>query len=205
MTAIIDYDAGNIASVQKALHYLGDEAVLTSDPAEIERADRIILPGVGAFGDAMKSLRERELVGPIREACSGGTPFLGICVGLQLMFDESEESPGVPGLGLLRGKIVRFPDTPGLKVPHMGWNSLSVRPGAKLFAGLQENPYVYFVHSYYLKSDDPSAVAATADYGVTFDASVEKGNLFGCQFHPEKSSVTGLRILKNFLGLRRGS
>ncbi len=203
MTAMIDYDAGNIASVEKALHYLGDEAVLTSDPEDLRTADRIILPGVGAFGDAMERLKSRGLVESIREACGRGVPFLGICLGLQLMFDESEESPGAAGLGLLPGKIVRFPDSADRKVPHMGWNSLQVKPGARLFAGLPENPYVYFVHSYYLKAQDPSCVAATAEYGLTFDASVERGNLFGCQFHPEKSSVTGLAILKNFLAVRR--
>lgn len=201
MTAIIDYDAGNLKSVEKALQALGEETVITRDRDEILSADRVILPGVGAFGDAMEKLHQYGLVEIIRQVVQKGTPFLGICLGLQLLFEESEESQGVPGLGILKGKIRRIPNTPGLKIPHMGWNSLTLRPETRLFSGLGEEPYVYFVHSYYLEAADPEIVAASADYGVVIHAAVETGNVFACQFHPEKSSDTGLQILKNFIGL----
>lgn len=201
MTAIIDYDAGNLRSVEKALQALGEETVITRDRDEILSADRVILPGVGAFGDAMEKLHQYGLVEIIRQVVQNGTPFLGICLGLQLLFEESEESQGVLGLGILKGKIRRIPDTPGLKIPHMGWNSLTLRPGTRLFSGLGEEPYVYFVHSYYLEAADPEIVAASADYGVVIHAAVESGNVFACQFHPEKSSDTGLQILKNFISL----
>lgn len=201
MTAIIDYDAGNLRSVEKALQALGEETVITRDREEILSADRVILPGVGAFGDAMEKLHQYGLVEVIRQVVKNGTPFLGICLGLQLLFEESEESQGVLGLGILKGKIRRIPDTPGLKIPHMGWNSLILRPGTRLFSGLGEEPYVYFVHSYYLEAADPEIVAASADYGVVIHAAVESGNVFACQFHPEKSSDTGLQILKNFISL----
>ena len=201
MTAIIDYDAGNLRSVEKALQALGEETVITRDREEILAADRVILPGVGAFGDAMEKLHQYGLVEIIRQVVQNGTPFLGICLGLQLLFEESEESQGVPGLGILKGKIRRIPNTPGLKIPHMGWNSLTLRPGTRLFSGLGEEPYVYFVHSYYLEAADPEIVAASADYGVVIHAAVESGNVFACQFHPEKSSDTGLQILKNFISL----
>ena len=201
MTAIIDYDAGNLKSVEKALQALGEETVITRDRDEILSADRVILPGVGAFGDAMEKLHQYGLVEIIRQVVQNGTPFLGICLGLQLLFEESEESQGVPGLGILKGKIRRIPNTPGLKIPHMGWNSLILRPGTRLFSGLGEDPYVYFVHSYYLEAADPEIVAASADYGVVIHAAVESGNVFACQFHPEKSSDTGLQILKNFVEL----
>ena len=201
MTAIIDYDAGNLRSVEKALQALGEETVITRDRDEILSADRVILPGVGAFGDAMEKLHQYGLVEIIRQVVQNGTPFLGICLGLQLLFEESEESQGVPGLGILKGKIRRIPNTPGLKIPHMGWNSLTLRPETRLFSGLGEEPYVYFVHSYYLEAADPEIVAASADYGVVIHAAVETGNVFACQFHPEKSSDTGLQILKNFIGL----
>ena len=201
MIAIIDYDAGNLRSVEKALQALGEETVITRDRDEILSADRVILPGVGAFGDAMEKLHQYGLVEIIRQVVQNGTPFLGICLGLQLLFEESEESQGVPGLGILKGKIRRIPNTPGLKIPHMGWNSLILRPGTRLFSGLGEDPYVYFVHSYYLEAADPEIVAASADYGVVIHAAVESGNVFACQFHPEKSSDTGLQILKNFIGL----
>ena len=203
MIAIIDYDAGNIKSVEKALHYLGEETVVSRDPQVLLSADKVILPGVGSFGDAMNNLNKFGLVPVIRELTEKGTPFLGICLGLQLLFESSEETPGVAGLGILKGKIVRIPEGPGLKIPHMGWNSLNVRDGASLFKGLEKEPYVYFVHSYYLQAKDPKIVAATAEYGVTIHASVEKENVFACQFHPEKSSKTGLAILKNFLAQRR--
>ena len=203
MTAIIDYDAGNIRSVEKALLFLGNEAHLTRNPEEILAADHIILPGVGAFGDAMDHLNYYGLVPVIREAVSRGIPFLGICLGMQLLFESSEESPGVEGLKLLPGKILKIPGDEGLKIPHMGWNRLDVRDGAALFAGFGPDPYVYFVHSYYLKASDPKVVAATTEYSVTIDASVESGTVYGCQFHPEKSSDTGLAILKNFLNTGR--
>ena len=201
MTAIIDYDAGNLKSVEKALQALGEETVITRDREEILAADRVILPGVGAFGDAMEKLHQYGLVEIIRQVVQKGTPFLGICLGLQLLFEESEESQGVPGLGILKGKIRRIPNTPGLKIPHMGWNSLTLRPETRLFSGLGEEPYVYFVHSYYLEAADPEIVAASADYGVVIHAAVETGNVFACQFHPEKSGAVGLQILKNFISL----
>ena len=203
MIAIIDYDAGNIKSVEKALLSMGETPVLTRDPEVILQADHIILPGVGSFGDAMENLNKFGLIEVIHEAINRKIPFLGICLGLQLLFESSEETPGVAGLGILEGKIVRIPEGPGLKIPHMGWNSLNVREGASLFKGLEKEPYVYFVHSYYLQAKDPKIVAATTEYGVTIHASVEKENVFACQFHPEKSSKTGLAILKNFLAQRR--
>ena len=203
MIAIIDYDAGNIKSVEKALLSMGETPVLTRDPEVILQSDHIILPGVGSFGDAMENLNKFGLIDVIHEAINRKIPFLGICLGLQLLFESSEETPGVAGLGILKGKIVRIPEGPGLKIPHMGWNSLNVREGASLFKGLEKEPYVYFVHSYYLQAKDPKIVAATAEYVVTIHASVEKENVFACQFHPEKSSKTGLAILKNFLAQRR--
>ena len=203
MIAIIDYDAGNIKSVEKALLSMGETPVLTRDPEVILQADHIILPGVGSFGDAMENLNKFGLIDVIHEAINRKIPFLGICLGLQLLFESSEETPGVAGLGILKGKIVRIPEGPGLKIPHMGWNSLNVRDGASLFKGLEKEPYVYFVHSYYLQAKDPKIVAATAEYGVIIHASVEKENVFACQFHPEKSSKTGLAILNNFLAQRR--
>ena len=202
MTAIIDYDAGNIRSVEKALAAIGEEAVVTRDAEELLKAERVILPGVGSFGDAMRKLEEFQLTEVIRESVRKGTPFLGICLGLQLLFEESEESPGVKGLGILPGKILRIPDKEGLKVPHMGWNSLDFPREGKLFAGIKEGSYVYFVHSYYLKAAKEDIVTATADYGVKVHASVEAGNVFACQFHPEKSSDVGLAILHNFVQIR---
>ena len=203
MIAIIDYDAGNIKSVEKALLSMGETPVLTRDPEVILQSDHIILPGVGSFGDAMENLNKFGLIDVIHEAINRKIPFLGICLGLQLLFESSEETSGVAGLGILKGKIVRIPEGPGLKIPHMGWNSLNVREGASLFKGLEKEPYVYFVHSYYLQAKDPKIVAATTEYGVTIHASVEKENVFACQFHPEKSSKAGLAILKNFLAQRR--
>jgi glutamine amidotransferase len=201
MIAIIDYDAGNLRSVEKALVSLGEEPVITRDREMIKKADKVILPGVGAFGDAMGRLHQYGLVEVIKETVNGGTPFLGICLGLQLLFESSEESPGVEGLGLLPGKILRIPDCPGLKIPHMGWNSLTIRPGASLFKGIPDNSYVYFVHSYYLKAEEEAIVAASTEYSTHIHASVEKGNVFACQFHPEKSGDVGLGILENFIRL----
>ena len=203
MIAIIDYDAGNIKSVEKALDFLGEEAVVTRDFDTILKADGVILPGVGAFGDAMGKLRGYGLEEVIHQVVEKGTPFLGICLGLQLLFDSSEESVGVKGLGILPGKIVRIPAENGLKVPHMGWNNLSFPNQGKLFKGLPENSYVYFVHSFYLQADDPEIVTATTEYGVTIQASVEKKNVFACQFHPEKSSDVGMQILRNFIALTK--
>lgn len=201
MVAVIDYDAGNIRSVEKAVAVLGKQAVVTRRPDEILAADHVILPGVGAFGDAMEKLQKYDLVGIIRETVAKRTPFLGICLGLQLLFESSEESEGVEGLGILPGKIVRIPEEKDLKIPHIGWNSLSYPNQGRLFQGVPEQSYVYFVHSYYLQADDAEIVKATTEYGVLIHASVEKDNIFACQFHPEKSSETGMRILKNFLDI----
>lgn len=198
MITIIDYDAGNIKSVEKACQYLGQDVKITRDRDEIMAASHVILPGVGAFGDAMSHLKEYHLIQTIYDVVEKKTPFLGICLGLQLLFERSDESKGVSGLGILPGEILSIPSAPGLKIPHMGWNSLDITPGARLFKGIEGNPYVYFVHSYYLKAKQPSDVAAKTWYSVDIDASVESGNIFACQFHPEKSSQTGLQILKNF-------
>ena len=199
MIAIIDYDAGNIKSVEKALLSLGEKAVITRDKEKILSADKVILPGVGAFGDAMEKIRSYGLEEVIHEVVDKGTPFLGICLGLQLLFEESEESVGVKGLGILMGKIVKIPDHQGLKVPQIGWNSLKYPNKGKLFEGVPEDSYVYFVHSYYLQAEDPDIVVATTDYAVNIHAAVEKGSVFACQFHPEKSSDVGLQILRNFV------
>ena len=201
MIAIIDYDAGNIKSVEKALLYLGQEVKITSDPSEILSADKVILPGVGAFGDAMEKLKERHLDDVIRKVTEKGTPFLGICLGLQLLFERSDEAKGVEGLGILKGEICRIPACDGFKIPHMGWNSLHLEHNGRLFKNVDEQAYVYFVHSYYLKAKDENIVKASTEYGVHIHASVEKGNIFACQFHPEKSSEVGLQILKNFVEL----
>ena len=201
MISIIDYDAGNIKSVEKALVHLGQEAVITRDKDVILASDKVILPGVGSFGDAMAKLREYGLVQVIYDVVEKKTPFLGICLGLQLLFESSEESEGVAGLGILPGKIIRIPDQEGLKIPHMGWNNLKVKEGAKLFQGLPEDPYVYFVHSYYLQAACEEDVAATTEYSTLIHASVERDQVFACQFHPEKSSKTGLKILENFIAL----
>ncbi|MBR6536830.1 MAG: imidazole glycerol phosphate synthase subunit HisH [Lachnospiraceae bacterium] len=201
MIAIIDYDAGNLKSVEKALIKVGAEPVVTRDADLILQADKVILPGVGAFGEAMEKLHSFGLVDTIYKVVEQGTPLLGICLGLQLLFEYSEEKEGCKGLSILKGGVKRIPDAPGLKVPHMGWNSLTVKENAKLFQNLPADPYVYFVHSYYLQAEDPEVVAATAEYGVTVHASVEKENVFACQFHPEKSGEIGLTILKNFVEL----
>lgn len=215
MIAIIDYDAGNLKSVEKAFCALGQECVVTRDFREIEQADKVILPGVGSFGVAMEQLKKYELDKVIKEVTAKNVPFLGICLGLQLLFEGSDESSGVEGLHLLDGKILRIPDAVGLKIPHIGWNSLELVNGGRLFGNLTSGPgnfvdgtdrkdgkpYVYFVHSYYLKAAEESIVKATTEYGVTIHASVEKDNIFACQFHPEKSSRVGLQILQNFANL----
>ena len=203
MIAIIDYDAGNIKSVEKAMMSLGEEIVITRDADTILSADGVILPGVGAFGDAMEKLHSYGLVDVIHKCVEKGTPFLGICLGLQLLFESSEESPGVEGLHVLDGKILRIPDGEGIKVPHIGWNDLSFPNEGKLFKGLPENSYVYFVHSYYLKAEDEKIVTAATEYGTYIHASVEKDNVYACQFHPEKSSEVGLQILKNFIEITK--
>lgn len=201
MVALIDYDAGNILSVQKAIEHLGEKAVLTRDPKILRSADKVILPGVGAFGDAMEKIRGYNLEEVIKETADSGKPFLGVCLGLQIMFDESEEAPGVKGLSVLPGKIKKIPTGEFKKIPHMGWNSLTFPKRGRLFEGIDENAYVYFVHSYYLDAYDKDIVVANTEYNVTIDASVESRNVFGCQFHPEKSSEIGLKILSNFLSL----
>ena len=201
MIAIIDYDAGNIKSVEKALQKLGQEVVITRDAKTILHADKVILPGVGAFGDAMANLKKYGLDQVIYQVVEQNIPFLGICLGLQLLFEKSDESKGVAGLGILEGEICKIPDLEGLKIPHMGWNSLHLQNGGRLFHNIEENAYVYFVHSYYLKAKDEEIVKATTDYSTHIHASEEKGNVFACQFHPEKSSDVGLQILKNFVEL----
>lgn len=199
MIAIIDYDAGNLKSVEKACRRLGAQAVITRQAGEILKASRVILPGVGSFGTAMEQLKKYELDKVIYEAVDKGLPFLGICLGQQLLFEGSSESAGVEGLGILRGRIVKIPDTEGLKIPHIGWNSLELQNDGRLFAGIEAQPYVYFVHSYYLQAEDEKIVKAVTEYGARIHASVESGNVFACQFHPEKSSAAGLKILENFI------
>lgn len=201
MIAILDYDAGNIKSVEKAIEYLGQNARITRDRDEIFASEKVILPGVGSFGDAMGKLKEYKLDQVIYDVVDNKIPFLGICLGLQLLYENSEETPGVTGLGLLKGTIKRIPDSKGLKIPHMGWNSLEIKKDASLFKEIEGKTYVYFVHSYYLTAENEDEVAATTHYAVPIHASIEKDNIFACQFHPEKSSTVGLKILENFLSL----
>lgn len=201
MIAIVDYDAGNMKSVEKALQYLGEEPVVTRDKKVLLEADKVIVPGVGAFGDAMEKMHQYELPEVLRTIAENGTPLLGICLGLQLFFESSEESPGVEGLSLLPGKIVKIPAKEGYKIPHMGWNSIHISPSSRLLRGIEEGAYVYFVHSYYLKAERLEDVAATTEYIVGIHAAAEHGNVFATQFHPEKSGDVGLRILKNFIEL----
>ena len=202
MIAIVDYDAGNIKSVEKALQYIGEAPIVTRDTDKILQADKVIVPGVGAFEDAMEKMDRFQLKEVLHTVAEKGTPILGICLGLQLFFDRSEESENhVEGLGLLPGEIVRFPEKEGYKIPHMGWNSISIAPESRLFKGIPDGSYVYFVHSYYLKAKNPADVAATTDYIVNVHAAVEHENIFATQFHPEKSGEVGLQILKNFAAL----
>ena len=201
MIAIIDYDAGNIKSVEKAFKYIGEDTVVSRDKDVILSADKVVLPGVGSFGDAMEKLRDYDLIDTINKVVENNTPFLGICLGLQLLFESSDETPGVEGLGILKGKILRIPDKPGFKIPHIGWNSLELTNNGRLFKGIEEQSYVYFVHSYYLEAEDEQIVKASTDYIPHIHASVESGNVFACQFHPEKSGDVGLQILKNFAAL----
>lgn len=201
MIGIIDYDAGNIRSVEKAFAHLGEQTVVSRDPKVLMDADKVVLPGVGSFGDAMGNLHKYGLVPVIHDMVNSGKPFLGICLGLQLLFESSEETPGVEGLGILKGRILRIPPAPSLKIPHMGWNSLHLQNNGRLFRDIPEDTYVYFVHSYYLHAEEPEIVKAVTDYSTEIHASVEKDNVFACQFHPEKSGSTGLHILKNFISL----
>ena len=205
--AIVDYGMGNLRSVQKAFERLGHAAELTRDAERIVAAPGVVLPGVGAFGACMANLGSLGLVEPVKRAIAGGRPFLGICLGMQLLFDESDEFGPVAGLGVLRGRVVRFPppDHDDLKVPHMGWNSLRIARHAPALAGIADGDYVYFVHSYYPVPADPAVVATTTDYGREFASSVARDNVFACQFHPEKSQRVGLRLLENFVGVVRGA
>ncbi len=203
MIAIIDYDAGNVKSVEKAFEHLGEEVVLTRDKNILLSAEKVVLPGVGNFGDAMARINQYNLKPVIEEIIAKKTPFLGICLGQQLLFETSEESEGVEGLAILKGTIKRIPDSPELKVPQIGWNNLTYPNKSKLFEGIEEGSYVYFVHSYYVDALDKSIVAATTEYGVTVDAAIESENVFACQFHPEKSSAVGMQILSNFLKYNR--
>lgn len=202
MVAIIDYGAGNLHSVKNALEFLGAECVITSGRETILGADRVVLPGVGAFGDAMKSLGEKGLTEVVREAADGSRPFLGICLGLQLLFEESEESPGVKGLGIFKGSVVKIPEA-GLKIPHMGWNNITLEKESRILP--KDKPFVYFVHSYYIKPSEEGVVSASTEYGEKIDVAVERGNVFATQFHPEKSGEVGMEILKKFLALKGGN
>ncbi len=201
MIAIIDYGAGNLQSVKKALDFIGAESVITDDPEAINSCDKILLPGVGSFGDAMASMRAKNLVETVKQNALSGKAFLGICLGLQLLFEESEESPGVKGLGIFKGKIRKFPADMGLKIPHIGWNSLEIKQNDTIFKGIPENSYVYFVHSYYLEAEEPDTVATVTNYGIDFHSAVGRNNIFATQFHPEKSGDVGLQILKNFASM----
>ena len=200
MITIVDYGMGNLRSVKKAFENLGFPANVTRSPEEILNSNGLVLPGVGAFGDCMKNLEEYDLVEPIKAFIKTGKPFLGICLGLQLLFEESEESPGVKGLGVLRGKVVRFPrlEKEGLKVPHMGWNQVEIRKPTPVLKGIPEGSWFYFVHSYYPEPEDKSISSLKTHYGVEFTSAVQSENIFACQFHPEKSSTMGLKILDNF-------
>ena len=204
MIAIIDYGAGNIQSVSKALSHIGCEAFITRDKDKILKADGAVLPGVGSFGDTMDTMNEYGIKDTVIEYTNSGKPFLGICLGLQLLFPKSEESPDAKGLGIFDGSITKIPSGEGLKIPHIGWNSLDIKKSDGLFKGIGKNPYVYFVHSYFLNASDKSIVSAQTEYGVTIDAAVEKGNVFATQFHPEKSGETGLKILRNFADIVNG-
>ena len=206
MIAVIDYGAGNLQSVVKALNYIGCQNFITDSKEELFKADGAILPGVGSFGDAMDCMNSSGAAQAVLEFAKSGKPLLGICLGLQLLFDDSEESPGAKGLGLLKGSITRIPNAGGtLKIPHMGWNSLDIKKHDALFNGIDGEPYVYFVHSYYLKADDESIVSSRTNYGVEIDASVSSGNIYAMQFHPEKSGRVGLQILRNFAKLSGGN
>jgi imidazole glycerol-phosphate synthase subunit HisH len=199
MIVVVDYDAGNLRSVTKALESLGADVRVSGSPADVEAADKIVLPGVGAFGKAVRSLESNSLLGPLAEAAAGGRPFLGICLGMQLLYEESEEDPGIRGLGVIPGKVVRF--APGRKIPHLGWNTVSWRDASPLWAGVADGSFFYFAHSFYGAPEDSKSVSGETEYGVPFASAVRRGRLFGIQFHPEKSQASGLRLLSNFVGL----
>lgn len=199
MITIVNYGAGNIGSVDKAFQYLGQQVALAVTPEEVAQAEILVLPGVGAIGDAMAQLTQRGLAQPVIQHIQENKPFLGICLGLQMLFEESEEGGSVKGLGVFPGKVCRFPEAMGLKIPQMGWNQLQMRCGSRLFQGIPQEADAYFVHSYYLTAGDRDLVAAQCEYGITFDVAIEKGNVFATQFHPEKSGTIGLQILKNFV------
>jgi len=199
--AVVDYGMGNLRSVQKAFERVGCAADLTSDPDTVRRADKVVVPGVGAFGDAMAELRARGLVEPIVDAIAADKPFLGICLGLQILFDHSSEGGDHQGLGVLRGEVVRFDPRPGLKIPHMGWNQIRIRRPTPVLSGVPDGAYVYFVHSYYVAPADADLVATQTDYPEPFTSMVWRGHLFAAQFHPEKSQSVGLRIIRNFASL----
>ncbi|MGC1273585.1 MAG: imidazole glycerol phosphate synthase subunit HisH [Planctomycetaceae bacterium] len=201
MITIVDYGMGNLRSVQKAFERIGAEAVIASTPREVAAAEQLVLPGVGAFRDAIAELRRADLVAPILDHIGAGRPFLGICLGLQMLFDVSEEGGEYEGLGVVPGRVRRFPDEPGFKVPHMGWNRLKRDTDCAVFAGIPPEAHFYFVHSYHVVPDDGAVVAATTDYIIPFVSAIAKGNLFAVQFHPEKSQRHGLQILKNFAEL----
>lgn len=207
MIAIIDYGMGNLRSVQKAFERVGSEALVTNDPQQVLQAERVVLPGVGAFRDCIRNLEQGGFVEPILKVIAEGRPFLGICLGLQLLFSESEEFGLHTGLGVIPGRVVRFPDGmteagEKLPVPHMGWNQIHLTGDSPLFSGIADNSNVYFVHSYYVKPDDPTVVAATCSYGLEFCAAIRKDNLVATQFHPEKSQAIGLAMLKNFAAMK---
>ena len=202
MTAIIDYGAGNLHSVKNALDFLGEDNIVTNDPNVIMSADRIILPGVGAFGDAMKCLNKSGLTDVVKQAAESGKPFLGICLGLQLLFEESEETEDIKGLGIFKGKVIRIPSGEGLKIPHIGWNSLEIPKTSKILKDIGDEPFVYFVHSYYILPDNSDDISAYTNYGIKLGVAVERGNVFATQFHPEKSGEIGMTILKNFIALK---
>lgn len=204
MIAVIDYGAGNLKSVKNALDHLGAANMRASTAKEILLADAVILPGVGEFGTAMAELERRGIKEAVIEAANGGRPLLGICLGMQLLFEAGEESPGAKGLGILPGRVPRFPAEMGLKIPHMGWNSVMPIKENRLLDGLPKGSYMYFVHSFYVKAAERADVSAISEYGLIFDAAVERGNIFGCQFHPEKSGAAGLVILKNFIEIAKG-
>lgn len=199
MIAIIDYGAGNLRSVQKACEYNGASAIITSDKNKIESASRVILPGVGAFGDCMESIKNYNLYDCIHKVCENGTPFLGICLGLQLLFEKSEESPKADGLAIFKGKNIKIPKKDGLKIPHMGWNSLNFEKEAPLFKGVENGSFVYFVHSFYMCPEDKSIISATCNYSENLPVALSYNNINAVQFHPEKSGSTGLKMLKNFI------
>ncbi len=205
MLAIINYGAGNLRSVQKACEYVGEKAVITDNREEILNADRVILPGVGSFGSCIESIRKANLFDCIRQVTESGTPFLGICLGLQLLFEASDESPDAKGLGILKGRCVKIPQSDGVKIPHIGWNSITLPNPSPLFTGIEDGSFVYFVHSYYMQPNDKSVITAVCDYSASLPVALSRGNIHATQFHPEKSGDVGLKILKNFIDLRRES